>query len=312
MKPSRRLATDFVSHSFRVPSQNGGVIPAANIRPIFAYNQAMSARNLALEINARNQLRSRSYDHEQTSSATPSILYREAQDSHGNFYPCAWRAIQRNPAWRARLDKTYTASSHIPRGNERWRGELECATSSDALLMNIFCSPSTLRSTSLRSLLNLDTTVKPHFGWRPRTALHGDLDDRTEIDMRLGNLFVEAKLCESDFQAGRPDLMARYPLFAETFDLAVLPRKQNSFRSYQLLRGVLAAVEHDARFCLMCDARRPDLIALWFQVLSAVRLSSVRSRLQFVTWQEIGVTLPRPLQTFLAEKYGINSRSQID
>jgi len=270
-----------------------------------------SARALANEINARNQSRALEHDHDQTYSPVPSIIYREGDGSHGNFFPEAWHAIQRNPAWRIRLEKTYTASGRIARGNERWRGELECATSSDALLMNIFCTPATLESHRLRALLNLGPEDKPDFGWRSRTPLLGDYDDRTEIDMRLGDLLVEAKLCEGDFQIGRPDLMARYPLFEETFDTEALQRRQKSFLSYQLLRGVMAAVEHDARFCLMCDARRTDLIARWFGVLSAVRSSTIRCRLQLVTWQEIALCLPRPLQSFLAAKYGIGEGDKI-
>jgi hypothetical protein len=270
-----------------------------------------SARALANEINARNQSRAAAHDHDQTYGSVPSIIYRESAGTHGNFFPGAWRAIQRNPAWQVRLEKTYTASSRVARGNERWRGELECATSSDALLMNIFCTPATLASAKLRALLNLGQTDSPDFGWRSRTPLHNDFDDRTEIDMRLGDLLIEAKLCETDFQTGRPYLMARYPLFEEIFDTEVLPRKQKSFLSYQLLRGVMAAVEHDARFCLMCDARRPDLIARWFSVLSAVRSSTVRCRLQLVTWQEIALCLPQSLQSFLTNKYGIGEGDKI-
>ncbi|ADV82575.1 PGN_0703 family putative restriction endonuclease [Terriglobus saanensis] len=271
-----------------------------------------SARTLANEINARNHARAASHDHDQTYGSVPSILYRESEGSHGNFFPAAWRAIQKNPAWRSRLEKTYTGSNRIARGSERWRGELECATSSDALLMNIFCTPATLGSIKLRALLNLSTNDQPDFGWRSRTPLQDDYDDRTEIDMRLGDLLIEAKLCEGDFQTGRADLMARYPLFEETFDTEVLPRKQKNFLSYQLLRGVMAAVEHDARFCLMCDGRRPDLISRWFNVLSAVRSSSVRCRLQLVTWQEIALCLPHPLQSFLATKYGIGEGDKIE
>lgn len=266
-----------------------------------------TANRLRAELSTRNRLRAEqsSLTHEATYSAQPSVIYTKNQEGHGNFFPSAWQAIQSNSAWAARLDKTYTASARVPRSRDRWRGELECATSSDALLMNIFCAPSTLRSTSLCAVLNINHDDKPVFGWRANVPLEHNYADRTEIDMRIGDLLVEAKLCEGDFQSAPLSMMRRYPAFADVFDIERLHPRRNKLRSYQLLRGVMAAVEHDARFALMCDARRPDLIEDFTQVLSAVRYSAIRCRLQLITWQEIAYHLTRPLQQFLAEKYGI-------
>lgn len=267
------------------------------------------ASRLRAEVSARNRVRAQggALPHEQTYGSQPAVVYAEENGEHGNFFPASWRRIQANASWAARLEKTYSASARVPRSEDRWRGELECATSSDALLMNIFCHPATLKSTALCALLGLSANDKPEFGWRARVALADGHDDRTEIDMRLGDLLVEAKLCEGDFQSAPMAMMQRYDAFADVFDIERLHPRRGKLRSYQLLRGVMAAMEHDARFCLMCDARRTDLKDDWAEVVAAVRYSTVRCRLQIVTWQEIARYVTKPLAVFLDEKYGIVS-----
>ncbi|MEZ2346384.1 hypothetical protein [Terriglobus sp. RCC_193] len=266
-----------------------------------------SATNLRREISARNLADA----HETTYGSIPSVLFCEDENGqHGNFHPASYKRILANPDWAERLGKAYTASSRIMRGNERSRGELDCAASSDALLMNIFCHPQTLRSKRLQSLLNIDPDAAPAFGFRVRTSLRDGHDDRTEMDMRIGDLLVEAKLSESDFQTARPDLLRRYEAFEEVFETDRLPRSRNLFRSYQLLRGVLAAHHAEARFAVFLDERRPDLQRQYFAVLSAIRYSHLRSRILMLTWQEIAATLPASLRQFLEMKYGIIATSE--
>jgi hypothetical protein len=184
---------------------------------------------------------------------------------------------------------------------------------------------------------------------------HQILTDRTEIDLQLGNLFLEAKLTESNFQIATLRLIERYRDFETVFELTRLPRKilytapshplvedfsqledptpPPSFRSaleqaqraggrvenpaslpkpshiliqgYQLIRNVLAAYASDAGFCVLCDARRADLIEIWYSVLSAVHSYTFATRLKLLTWQELATTLPQDLQQFLKAKYGI-------
>jgi hypothetical protein len=74
---------------------------------------------------------------------------------------------------------------------------------------------------------------------------------------------------------------------------------------YQLIRNVLAAHAADGNFCVLCDARRHDLIEIWDTVLRAVHLPTFTTRLKLLTWQELAATLPPDLQHFLAIKYGI-------
>ncbi len=263
-----------------------------------------SATNLRREISARNLANAP----ETTYGVIPSVLFQEDESGqHGNFHPASYKRIVANPAWSQRLEKTYTASRRIIRGNERERSELDCAVSSDALLMNIFCHPQTLRSKRLLALLQLDADAAPQFGVRVRTPLREDHEDRTEMDMCVGDLMVEAKLSETDFQTARPDLLARYEAFEEVFEADALPRLRTQFRGYQLLRGVLAAHASDTRFAVIIDARRPDLQRQYFTVLAAIRYSHLRSRVMLVTWQEIAAAVPASLQQFLARKYGIAS-----
>jgi hypothetical protein len=76
-------------------------------------------------------------------------------------------------------------------------------------------------------------------------------------------------------------------------------------QGYQLIRNVLAAYASDAGFCVLCDARRPDLIEIWYSVLAAVHSYTFATRLKLLTWQELAPTIPQDLQQFLEVKYGI-------
>jgi hypothetical protein len=140
----------------------------------------------------------------------------------------------------------------------------------------------------------------------PLTAPDQTLTDRTEIDLQLGNLFLEAKLTESNFQTAAPRLIERYRDLETVFDLTRLPRKDTGvIPGYQLIRNVLAAFASDAGFCVLSDSRRPDLIEIWYSVLSAVHSYTFATRLKLLTWQELATTLPQDLQQFLETKYGI-------
>jgi hypothetical protein len=271
--------------------------------------QILTAAQLRKEISARNCLRGRRFEHELSIGETPSVIYQATGDQHGNFLPASYARILANPAWNQRLAKAYTASRQVPRSADRRRFELECANSSDALLMNIFCYPRVLSRPGVCSQLGIDAGLDPRFGIRPGIPLQKDRLDRTEIDMQLGplpgGLFIEAKLTEGDFQRAPLRLLARYRDFESTFDPEQLPAVNGVMHSYQLIRGVLAASAHAASFIVFCDRRRADLIDRWFSVLRAVIDASLRTRLGLLTWQELSATLPPSLRQFLDEKYGI-------
>ena len=145
----------------------------------------------------------------------------------------------------------------------------------------------------------------PCLDFDPPSRSRKGAQDRSELDLKLGNLFTEAKLTEGDFQTARRDLVNRYRDLEAVFELARLPVRQEKFRSCQVIRGALAAHAHQASFAVFCDQRRPDLIEDCFKIMAAVISSELRCRMSVVTWQEMAGTLPPKVQTFLAEKYGI-------
>ena len=165
---------------------------------------SLSAANLRRELGFRNkQYAARLGLDCRESYGNPAVICYlpcEEELTHGNFLPTAYRAILKNESWRKRLGKVHTmARSSLPREDRRWR-ELDSCNSSDALLMNIFCYPGTFRGGAVLDLLGVEAGSVPEFGVRAKVPRGGDSFDRTEVDMRLGNLLVEAKLTETDFQ----------------------------------------------------------------------------------------------------------------
>ena len=309
-----------------------------------------------LTTRAAQHARAHSHLHDISPGADPAVLFgREDRGSgeparHGNFHPEAYAAICANADWLRRLDKPHTASRRS-RARKDWRWmELDSASSSDALLMNIFCHPGVFDGVQLSApvaaLLNVDPAAVPCFGARPGVPLRNALKprskssaprmavDRTEIDLTLSTpastLFLEAKLTESGFQSAAPALIERYRDLEEVFDVDRLPRKilappplppnldpddptvnlparttRVRIDGYQLTRNVLAAYAADASFCVLCDARRRDLIESWYAVLRAVHSPTFATRLKLLSWQELAAVLPGDLGQFLALKYGI-------
>jgi hypothetical protein len=266
------------------------------------WSQPITASMLRSEISHRNAGRAA----EMTYSSIPSVVYDETENGgHGNFLLASYRRILRREGWRARLAKVYTGSRFLAHQEDRTRRELECANSSDALLMKILCYPGMLRRKAVCSLLGIELGVDPAFGFRPQIPLANGACDRSELDLRLGNLFVEAKLTEGDFQTARCDLVHRYRDLESVFTADRLPKHNGGFRSCQLIRGALAAHAHGVSFAVFCDQRRQDLIEDCFLVMSAVSSADLRCRLSVVTWQEIATAAPAKVRTFVSEKYGI-------
>lgn len=265
----------------------------------------LSSVELRRELSGRNLLLAEAVPHESTFSAVPSVLYYDTDGQHGNFLAASYRRICASADWKRRLAKCYTASKRVARSADRVRRELDCANSSDALLMNIFCYPGITSRVTLCSLLGIERGLRPQFGLKPGTPFVNGRADRTEVDMSLGHLLVEAKLTEGGFQSARRELVLRYRDLNEVFDEEELPAAMDGYRHYQLIRGVLAAHDSGRSFLLLCDSRRTDLREGWYLILRAVRSCDLRSRLAILTWQELATTLPGKLQKFLSEKYGI-------
>lgn len=250
------------------------------------------------------------FAHERTLGSIPAVLFREdEQGRHGNFYPASYRRIRRRPEWSRRLNKVHTSARRHLVSHDPDRRELDSSNSSDALLMSVFCHPMLEldRRTPLHDLLGLETATSLRFGYKPRIPLHSNHVECTEVDLLAGDLLIEAKLTEGDFQTAANARIERYRDADEVFDYALLTGEQAKVKSYQLIRGALAAFAGQGRrFCVICDARRPDLLDAWFAVIRMVRCYELRSRLQIVTWQEIAAVMPASFQLWLREKYGIH------
>jgi hypothetical protein len=238
---------------------------------------------------------------------SPTVCFESYGDSqHGNFLPATYKAVLRNPNWRLRLQKVHSQGrKSLPRYDNGTRRELDACTSSDALLMNIFCYPGVFKDGHVSSILGLKCHTVSNFGYRARVPFANGKSDRTEVDLRLGDLLIEAKLTESDFQRAPKLTVRTYRDFSEVFDTENLPQTESDFLSYQLIRNLLAAHASGCEFCILTDARRPELIADWYAVMKCVRPLDLRIRCKVLTWQELAKALPRRLRDFLSEKYGI-------
>ena len=299
---------------------------------------------LRSELMARNRQYARGRRHVESYGDPPVVVYAPDGTRHGNFFDPAYASIAARSEWFRRFDKVHAQMRSLPWSERKWR-ELDSSMSSDALLMNIFCTPGVVELPLVRALLGQADQEPPRFGWRARVPLASGLFDRTEVDMCWGSLLIEAKLTESDFQSGKPELAYAYRDLDAVFDRELLPRVQipisrrrqsvelpeeysqeevrlpaaewqpyvwevapeyvDGFASYQLIRNVLAAHTTGMSFCVLLDERRPDLREAWFQVMAAVKDAVLRVRLKVLTWQELAAVLPTSLRDFLGEKYGI-------
>ena len=242
------------------------------------------------------------------SYGAPSVVCFQPFDNclHGNFLPASYKAITSNPQWRRRLTKVHTSARRsLPRCETgRWR-ELDSCMSSDALLMNVFCYPRLLANARVATALSLEPGLVPRFGFPARVPLENNRYDRTEVDMRLGDLLVEAKLTEGGFRRAEKAKLLQYRDFLEVFDEDRLPQTEKYFNSYQLIRNVLAAHAARCSFSVLLDARRPDLIEAFYAVVKCIKPVDLRTSCRVLTWQELARVLAPKLQTFLALKYGI-------
>ena len=272
-----------------------------------AQSRTHSSASLRQELSFRARMLAKSDGllHDSTMGTVPSIIFgKDDRGRHGNFHGDSYAKVCERPEWSRRLSKTHTAYKRArARADWEWK-ELDCANSSDALLMNVFCHPDTFSDGRVATMLGVEADAVPVFGYKPRTPLQRGRDC-TEIDLKLGSLLIEAKLTETGFQQARPSLIDRYRDIDEVFDRRDLPASGNAYAGYQLIRGTLAAYATGESFCVLCDGRRADLIEAWYKVLRAVISCDLRSRLKLLTWQELASVLPLTLTAFLEDKYGI-------
>jgi hypothetical protein len=189
-------------------------------------NPGWYASQLRSELTLRNRIYARGRAHVESYGNPPVIVYGPAARGHGNFFDPAYAAITARPEWMRRFDKIHAqAARSLPRAERRWR-ELDSSMSSDALLMNVFCTPGVADSGAIRNALGVESDAPLIFGWKARVPLASGRFDRTEVDMRWGGLLVEAKLTESDFQARAAPIVEAYRDFDAVFEPALLPRAE--------------------------------------------------------------------------------------
>jgi len=191
---------------------------------------AWYATHLRAELTLRNRTYARGRAHVESYGSAPVIVYEPEGMRHGNFFDAAYAAIAARPEWMRRFDKVHAqAARSLPKSQldpvRRWR-ELDSCMSSDALLMNIFCTPGVAESVAVRNQLGVDSEADPIFGWKARVPLTNGRFDRTEIDMRFGTLLVEAKLTEVGFQSRAAEVVESYRDFDTVFDRSLLPRTE--------------------------------------------------------------------------------------
>ena len=141
---------------------------------------------------------------------SPSSTARPKMARTVTLCPGSYRRILANELWRKRLEKVYTGSGWIARAHDTKRAELDCCASSDALLMNVFCYPRVLWRGELCALLGTERGLAAEFGVRAELPMRRSEVDRTELDLRLGELLVESKLSETGFGTASRERLLRY------------------------------------------------------------------------------------------------------
>ena len=236
------------------------------------------AANLRRELCSRNSdfARHHNLDHVPSYGREPAIVYAPGNETHGNFFPASYKAILKNASWRLRLNKVHTqGKTSLPKSDRRWR-ELDSCVSSDALLMNIFCCPRVLRSKNVAAMLGVEPTARPQFGYRPRVPLSNGHIDRTEVDLKLGDLLIEAKLTESDFQTQSATLVETYRDLEEVFDVSRLPRALS-------VQAVDPFPDYDSE-TVLCQT---DLIATMPGPISSRKKQGVTANARYISYQLI-------------------------
>lgn len=245
----------------------------------------------------------------------PTVLFRRYESDgasrHGNFHQSSFACIAKRDDWSDRLEKKVHSQRHaLDEADRAEARELDSCTSSDALLMNIFCHPSSLENNQLARLFGFEELASPKFGYKPGLARGPKHRDGTEIDMKLcwsgRTVLAESKLTERDFTTCDKLRIECYDGFKEVFSPPALSEKTDKYLHYQLLRNILAAHHCRASFYLLCDHRRPDLQKALSDVCAAIAIPELRARCSMITWKQIAATLPEELREFLSEKYGIS------
>ncbi len=213
-----------------------------------------------------------------------------------NFNNKSYDSIQTNDNWKKRLEKRH---SHFDDDTL----EMQSSNSSDALLMNIFCYPKFRIWTGPSKLLGFDPNNEIEFGWNPQ-FINEHSGHKTEIDLKIGNIIFEAKLTESSFTTKNINKIRKYPDFKEIFDERnLIINDKNEVENYQLIRNILTAYKYNYRFLLLVDETRIDLIRSFAKTVFAIKVTELRKKMNFITWQELVNSCGKELKEYITIKY---------
>ena len=139
----------------------------------------------------------------------PTVLFFPGQDAllHGNFLNASYDVICGNLEWARWLHKPHPRRTALPAKRRAEAMELDSCTSSDALLMNVLCYLGLFLHDPFVRLMGLPATAEPAlvFGFKPGVPLRCSRTDATEVDLKVEDLLIEAKLTEKDFTRKRAD-----------------------------------------------------------------------------------------------------------
>jgi hypothetical protein len=224
-----------------------------------------------------------------------AVLFDKVADS---FHPTVWETITRNPQWHMRTEKLH---QNVPGAKE-----MQSSNSSDALLMNIFCHPRVATWKGVQELLGSDLS-EITFGYLAGVSIAGGCKDATEIDLAVPGVFCEAKLTETDFTRKRAEVVESYDGLQAAFHVDRLPRAGEEYDNYQVIRNLLASMQHGRAHVLLCDERRDDLVARYTTTVACLRDVSLRQKCRVVYWQQIIAACDDELRAWLSARYGMSA-----
>lgn len=224
-----------------------------------------------------------------------------------NFHAKSWISINGNKQFKARTVKVH---SHF-KNNKPKVYEMQSSNSSDALAMNVFCYPDFTKWDGVKKLFKVQDFPSIEFGFKAKVhkingkAIDGD---ETEVDVFVNkSIIIECKLTEEGFTKKSKAEVDKYKNFSSVFHTDKLLQSDTKYFNYQLIRNILAAHQHDCRFILICDMRRPDLANSFCQTVRCIqdRHLDLRTNCEIIYWQDIAQVVGKDLKDFLKEKYGI-------
>lgn len=233
-----------------------------------------------------------------------ALIFKEVES---NFHKRSWANILQVPKY---FERTLKVHSHF-KSIVPVVYEMQSSNSSDALTMNIFCYPETIKWQGITELLKIEKLSDIDFGFKAKVfKIKEPLieEDATEIDLYLNKKIIcECKLKEDGFYEKEKSEVEKCVKFRDIFITDKLIQDNNHYYNYQLIRNILAANQHSCRFILFCDMRRPDLARSFYHTIRCINDEHIelRTNCEIIYWQDIARVVGKELKVFLKEKYGI-------